>query len=56
MGVDVGLGGTGLGVKVGVLVAVGGATVIVWVGGISVAEEQAESPKYSAKHAKKRIA
>jgi hypothetical protein len=56
MGVDVGEGGTGLGVNVAVLVDVGGADVTVGVGGISFEEEHAESPKNSVEKAKNRIA
>ena len=47
-GVGVGVGGIGVGVEVGVIVAVGGGTVMVTVAGISLREEQAESPRRSA--------
>jgi hypothetical protein len=47
-GVGVGVGGIEVGMGVDVTVAVGGETVTVSVGGISLKEEQATSPRRSA--------
>ena len=54
-GVAVGVGGIGLGVNVAVLVAVGEGGMVM-VEGISVGEEQAESPARSVRRAVLRIA